>query len=39
MVVRYARLNELEWKTKEEIIERYSEFEWNKTGIIPESEL
>lgn len=39
MVVKYARLNELEWKTKEEIIERYSEFEWNKTGIIPESEL
>ena len=39
MVVKYARLNELEWRTKEEIIERYSEFELNKTGIIPESEL
>lgn len=35
MIVKYARLNELDWKTKEEIKSKYSESEIYKTGVIP----
>lgn len=38
MLLKYARLNELDYKSPEEIIKRYGEKELYKTGVIPESE-
>ncbi|GAA6134773.1 hypothetical protein NBRC116188_15620 [Oceaniserpentilla sp. 4NH20-0058] len=38
MLLKYARLVELDYKSPEEIIKRFGEKELYKTGIIPESE-
>jgi len=35
VLIKYTRLKEIDWKTKDEIISKYSEQEFNQTGIIP----
>jgi len=39
VVSKYTRLKELDYRTEEEILKRFSKEELYKTGVIPESEL